>query len=394
MLTSSPTTTNKTEHEVSYGVRRKILYIVTKSNFGGAQRYVFDLATSLDREKFEPIVAFGYGGTDRAGELSRRLIDAGIETIVIPELERDMSLTRDWASLSRLIGMLRDEKPDVVHVNSSKAGGLGALAARIAGVPRIIFTVHGLPALEDRSRFQRLLIAGATWLTCLLSHHVIAISKEIRDTLRKQPLLSNKVSLIYNGLSIIDFVDQNEARASLTQIDASLPREGTLIGTIAELHPNKDLATSLQSIARVPDVHFAVIGDGEKREELQREAERLRISPRVHFLGFIPNAPRLLKAFDVFLLSSIKEGLPYVLLEAGAAGVPVIATDISGVREIITHETTGLLVPTRNAPAIAEAIAHLVQSPHRAQSFADTLRKTVAADFTLERMARETTLLY
>ena len=154
--------------------KKRILFIITKSNFGGAQRYVYDLATHLS-EAYDVAVAFGGTGVHYSSEgtLAKKLSDRGVRTIFVQSLGRDINLGGDFRAFFDLIKLFKKERPDVVHLNSSKAGGMGALAGQIAGIPRIIFTSHGLPYDEDRSVFARATILTATWITFLLCKKVI-----------------------------------------------------------------------------------------------------------------------------------------------------------------------------------------------------------------------------
>ncbi len=377
-------------------MRKKILFVVTKSNFGGAQRYVYDLATALPKEVFDVVVAGGPAPDGKPGRLMTRLKEHGIRTILIPELARDVSIARDWRALQALLKLCKAEKPDIIHLNSSKAGGLGTLAARYARVPRIIFTAHGLAFDEKRSALQRILIMLATWATVLFAHTTIAISHDSFERTRRMPFARRKVHLIWNGIVSPLFLSKTEARRELRSLDPDIPEKALWIGSIGELHPNKQYITAIDALASLEDtgVHLVIIGEGELHDELREYAKRMGVENRVHFLGFILDAARYLRAFDTFVLPSEKEGLPYVLLEAGLAYVPVVATNIAGVKDIILNEFTGLLVPPGNAVSLATALGRTVQDATLARSLSDELLKRIRQNFSLETMLRKTTALY
>ena len=157
---------------------KKVLFVITKSNWGGAQRYVYDLATNLPKDKFDiKVILGGTGDADApTGILAVNLMEKGIPRVWIKEFMRDISIAREWDVYKLLIEIFEKEKPDVIHLNSSKAGGIGALAARRLGIKKIIFTVHGWPFLEDRSIFSKGLIWFASWINVLLCDKVICIS--------------------------------------------------------------------------------------------------------------------------------------------------------------------------------------------------------------------------
>jgi len=191
--------------------RLKILYVITKGNWGGAQRYVFDLATSVPEEKFEPVVAFGEGEI-----LGKKLKKNGVRTIKVSSLKRDVNPLLDFKTFLELLNLFRTERPDIVHLNSSKVGGLGALAARLVGVPKIIFTGHGWAWNEDRSIFSKILMAKIYWLIIQLCHTTIAVSKNNARQIYRLPLISKKkIVIIPNGIDETTFEEKSVARSKI-----------------------------------------------------------------------------------------------------------------------------------------------------------------------------------
>ena len=189
--------------------RKKILFLITKSNWGGAQRYVFDIASNLDKERFEAVVALGGDGM-----LAQELKKHHVRVIHIENLVRDISLFRELRAITELWRIIRAERPDVLHINSSKAGGLGALIGRIAQVPSIIFTAHGWAFNEDRSPLSRCLIKILHACTVLLSHITVAVSETLKAQLNI-PFLQKKMIVIHNGRTITSLLGRNEARTIL-----------------------------------------------------------------------------------------------------------------------------------------------------------------------------------
>lgn len=302
---------------------RKILFVITKSNWGGAQRYVYDLATALSKEGSDVRVAFG-----QPGLLALKLKTAGIATHPISSLERDISLLADIKSFFELLHLFRAEKPDVVHLNSSKAAGLGALAARFALVPRIIFTAHGWPFTEKRNWVWRSFALLGSWVTALLSHTVIVVSKNDLRIGERMPFCSAKMHLIYNG------IDFHSTLGSAAVIRHSFPNGVHITGTIGELTRNKNQISLIEQAKNNPSMYVAIVGEGEDRLDLIKKIEEYGLKNRVKLFGFMP-ASEVLRGFDMFALPSLKEGLPYVLLEAKAAGLPIVATRVGGVGEIL-----------------------------------------------------------
>ena len=174
--------------------KKKVLYVITKGNWGGAQRYVFDLATGLPKDEFEVAVALGEPALSagKPGLLADKLKSASVMIYYISSLGRDVSFGKDTTSFFELYRLFKKEKPDIAHLNSSKAGGVGALAARLAGVHKIIFTAHGWPFWEQRNFLMRGAIWFFSWLTALLSHTVIVISDYDLRVARRMPFTSSK----------------------------------------------------------------------------------------------------------------------------------------------------------------------------------------------------------
>jgi hypothetical protein len=196
-------------------MRKKILFLITKSNWGGAQRYVFDLATTLDQDIYEPVVALGGNG-----ELLDKLSVAGIRTISLATLQRDISFTKELSFAKELWRTVRIEKPDVFHVNSSKAGGLGCFIGRVAGINRVIFTAHGWAFNEDRPLWQKFIIKKLHWWTVVLSHHTIAVSSAVAAQMN-WPFVQRKMTVIHPGRTITNFAGKLEARQTITHTTCS-----------------------------------------------------------------------------------------------------------------------------------------------------------------------------
>jgi len=374
--------------------KKKIFYIVTKSNFGGAQRYVYDLATSLPREEYETAVV--YGGEGLLGE---KLKKAGVRTITIPHLERDIKLGSELKTFWTLMTLFRKERPDIIHLNSSKIGGLGSLAGRVSGVPRIIFTAHGWYFKEDRPWFTRKITLFLSWLTAILSHNVIVVSD---DDKRYAPKIAvtKKIERIHNGLLAQNMLKRETARQKIRHYveDISLSRGAHWVGTISELHKNKGLTYAIEAVARTraigKNVLLFIVGDGEDRPLLDELIARKAVQDAVFILGYVNDAPTLLSAFDSFMLTSVKEGLPYALLEAGAAKLPTIGSAVGGIPEIITDMESGILTRPREAKEIADALCFLVDNAPRRQELGVALHAHVTTHFTKDRMLTETLALY
>jgi glycosyltransferase involved in cell wall biosynthesis len=324
--------------------------MVTKSNFGGAQRYVYDLATSLPRDDFDVTVAAGGNGI-----LFEKCAAKNIRTITIPHLERDIFFWKDIKSFFNMFSLLKKERPDIVHVNSSKMGGLGALAARVLRIKKVIFTVHGFAFNEDRNFFSRLVLKAISFITVFLSTNVIYVSKVDMDQTPRW-LLRGRAAHIPLGIISLPLLEKAAARAQLF-LKAGIPDRGQeLLFSIGELTKNKGYEYALEALQKyTSDYSYIVAGTGELKGKLEERIKATNLDSNISLLGFVPDAAQYLKAADVFLLPSIKEGLPYVLIEAGFAEVPVISTNVGGIKDFAGKDVSKLIHP-KNPSAILEAL--------------------------------------
>ena len=278
------------------GMKKKVLFLITKASWGGAQQYVYDLATKLPTEQFTVTVALGGDG-----ELREKLETAGVKVKSIAGLQRDLSILKELATLKHLTKIIKEEKPEIIHVNSSKAGGLGALAGRLNNIPKIIYTAHGWAFNEDRGFLARFLIGLFHYLTIILSHRTIAVS----EGMKKQmiwPGTAKKMVVIHPGRLVEGFKTKAKARANLnTRLpDTDIPEKAIWLGTIAELHPIKRLNIAIKAIAKLvkvyPNLYYIIIGEGEEREGLTKLIVEQNLTERVFLTGRIikaPNTPNL-----------------------------------------------------------------------------------------------------
>jgi glycosyltransferase involved in cell wall biosynthesis len=368
----------------------KVLYFITKANpWGGAQRYVYDLAKAARDGGFDVSVAYGV-----PGEMSQRLAGADIRLIEIAELGRDVALRDDVASFSRMRTLLIEERPDILHINSSKAGLIGGLAGRLTRVPRIIFTAHGWAFNETRPWWQKLIFRALHYATVALSHTTICVSEAVRRDIATMPFIAGKLVVIRNGVAPIDFKERLEARAHL----APELRTRFWFGMLGELHPTKGVFEAVEAFAALAkefsDAALVIMGEGHARAPLEKEIARVGLTDRVVLAGQIAEGSSYLRAFDIFLFPSRSEALGYALIEAGYAGLPVIATRVGGIPEIIPDSSYGLLVPKSDTPALAGAMRRLAQDANLRRSLAGALHDNVSGRFTAKRMTRDTLALY
>lgn len=363
----------------------KVLIAITKANWGGAQRYVFDVANEASSKGFEVVVAYGARGL-----MAEKLEEIAVRTIELPTLGRDVSPLKDLASFRQLLSQLKSERPDVLHLNSSKIGGVGALAGRIAGVPKIIFTAHGWAFNEGRPVWQKAIIALLHYFTIVLAHETLCNSEATRRDCAWMPFVQGKIRVIRLGVSPISFIEKAEAREFLSPENIN----AFWIGMVGELHATKGIYEAVEGFeavaAEYPDARLVIAGDGDARVELEKEIRNRKLDGKVVLLGHVVDAPKYLQAFDIFLFPSRTEALGMALLEAGLAGLPAVGTKVGGIPEIIEHRKTGLLIPSKNPKCIKEILIILMKDPALRRKLGEALKAKVQGEFSKEEMLEET----
>jgi glycosyltransferase involved in cell wall biosynthesis len=376
--------------------KKKLFICITKSNWGGAQRYVFDIATNTPRDQFDTTVLLGGNG-----DLKTKLEDASVKTILLKNSQRDIDTKKEFGLLFELIDIFKKEKPDIVHLNSSKMGFIGALAGRISGVKKIIFTAHGWAFNEDRNFISKISFRILHILTILLSHKTVAVSEITKKQIGK--IFDKKFVVIRNGIRDINFKEEDDAKKfileKIREINPNtknIPLTNyTWVGTISELHKTKGLNYVIEAISKIKNnIIFIIIGEGEKRKELEEQIIKLGLSNKVFLVGKVDNASTYLKAFDIFTLSSITEALPYVLLEAGYAGLPIVASNVGGIPEIIENDKTGLLIEPRHPEGIKTSIESLMKNTEKSSYLGKNMKDKILKNFTQKNMLERTFGLY
>jgi len=345
--------------------KQKILYVITQGEWAGAERYVFDLATNLGAD-FDVTVAIGEPNGHQ--DLQNKLDKIGrVHVIQLTHLVRRISPYHDILAIFELAQLYKKLQPDIAHLNSSKTGLIGSLARLfiIHYSLFIIYTVHGWVFNEPLPWLRKKLYFYLEKWAAKLKDGFIALSPfeaEQGKSLLKIP--SEKITTIPHGISQpIAPLSQTEARGELLKkTNLKISEKYIWIGAIANYYQTKGLDILIQALAKKKDsfqnVSCLLIGEGPERARLSKLISANRLDNLVYLVGTVAEASRYLPAFDLFVLPSRKEGYPYALLEAMAAGLPAVATAVGGIPSIIADKKNGLLVPPENVVALAEAIEH------------------------------------
>lgn len=357
-----------------------VIHIISDHDIGGAGRYLLTLVGSCDRTAWRIKVI-----CPPDGQLAAELRRLGVAIIPLPDSDRSFSVQ----SLRHLVSVLRRERPDIVHTHASLSG---RIAARLAGVPVVIMTRHtiGSEAVPGGARrFANRLIATR------FTDTIIAVSDATARVLVAQGVPRGMIRVIRNGTDIrptVPTVDPAALRAELGLAG------GPLIGVIARLSPEKGHEVLLKAwpavLAQHPDAQCLLVGAGVAEERLRAEVERLGLTGKVIFAGYRADVGAITSLLTALVLPSHSEALGLVLLEAMARGMPVVATRVGGVPEVVTSGRDGLLVPPADPSTMAEAINSLLGDPALARALGEAGRHTVSERFDAARNTAAVTELY
>jgi len=369
----------------------KIVEMIDSSFLGGGQINLLSLASSLDKSLFEVIVCSGEGGA-----LVEAVKNRGITHIPISIAKRFNRKT-----VAEIVNILSEHNVDVLHTHGGVAGFYGRWAARKNKIPVIVHTLHGIHYLHYRNFVLKFVYVLLEKWFSRFTDAVIYVCDSDKVLGKKYGLVPERKSVVIrNGVDILTF---KKPREKLTEeldwgeelgIDLSQP----IVGTVARLHRQKGIPYLLEAarllVQETPGIQFLIIGGGPWKDRLMEQKNRLGLETAVHFLGERKDIPQLLSLFDVVVLPSLWEGLPYSLLEAGAIGKPVVATDVDGVKEIITDGKTGILVPPKSPESLAEALRQLIENKDLANRLGAALREDIQKKHSLLPMIEGVQNLY
>jgi len=371
----------------------KVARVITRLNVGGPARHVTILSSRAGPEWNGVLLA---GETDaREGSLLEEARAAGSKVITVPGLKRPVRPAADLRAFWWLLGYFRRERPELVATHTAKAGALGRLAAYLAGVPVRVHTFHGHVLEGYFSGPRSWFYLFVERLLGRLTTHFVAISPEIAEDLNRMGIGRGRTTIVRLGLEL-DHLKQGQ-RGTL-RAELGLPASAPLVGIVGRLVPIKAHGLFLDAASLVgeqhPEAHFVIVGDGELWDELYAEVAWRQLEPRVHFTGWRHDLPEVYADLDVVVCCSRNEGTPVCLIEAGAAGKPVVGTSVGGVPDIISQGVNGFLVPSGDATALAGAVSGLLDDPDLAQALGEAGSRSAFEQHGAARMVSELRQLY
>jgi glycosyltransferase involved in cell wall biosynthesis len=373
--------------------RIRVTHILTRPELGGAQANTLHTVRHLDRRLFAPALI-----TSPQGPLAAEMADIpDAEVDFVPELVRDIRPLTDWEALSRIETLLRRSRPHIVHTHSTKAGLLGRWAARRAGIPTVIHSVHGFPFHDHMPAPRRALYKAIERHAGRMTDRFVCVARsDIRKGVEAGIFTEGEVELIRSGIPLAPFRDA-QGRGRALRAELEIPASAPLVGMVACLKPQKDPVAFVQMAARVltrvPGAWFLMVGDGELRAQVESARDALGIEPRFRMVGWRRDIPAVMDALNVVVLTSLHEGLPRVVPEAMASGCPVVATAVDGTPEAVREGETGYLVAPRDVDGLTSHVVALLQDPGRARTLGEAGRSRVA-EFDIDAMVRGQEQMY
>lgn len=353
---------------------RKVIHVITRLDYGGSAQNTMLTALGHDRAKFEPLVVAGYpgrwdaqGGQAATEENCRRLEKAAVRWMMLPSLTREVHPLKDAQTLCQLIRLFRHEQPALVHTHTSKAGVLGRLAAWFARVPVLVHTPHGHVFYGHFGPLRSWLFLQIERVLSVITDRLIALTEaERQDHLDRSVGKADRFSVVPSGIDRERF-GRAKVQGKQQQDWFGCPPEALVVGSVGWLTDVKGHIYLIEAVAKLkqdfPSLHLVIIGSGDRHDALLQQADLLGLRDAVHFLGYRDDVEPCLAGMDLFVLPSLNEGMGRALIEAMAAGLPVIASHVGGIPAVISHERTGLLVPPGDANALAVALRRLLDRP-------------------------------
>ncbi|MGN7471311.1 glycosyltransferase [Brevibacillus sp. SAFN-007a] len=368
----------------------RVLHVIGGGEFGGAEQHILNLVTTFPAEEVDVAVICFYDSL-----FAEKLRAAGIHVIALHQFGRfDIRLLQALRRTFLAFG------PAIIHTHGIKANFFSRLAALGMNVP-LLTTVHSSLRYDYTGALAYAIVSMMERSTRHWNRHYIAISGAIADVLREQGVKPSAISVIYNGMDLSPYrQDQlRESDRSRLRAEWNVPQDAFLFGTVARFVPVKGLPILLDAFhALVRDKRSApylvLIGDGSERPALEAKAEELGLSERVRFAGFRQDIPACLHAIDGFVHSSLYEGLGYTIIEAMASQVPVVASNVGGVKEFVYQERTGLVVEPNDPAALARAMERLWTSPQLRETMVQNALEKVESTFTIQQMTAQILSLY
>lgn len=375
----------------------KILNIITRLNIGGASIHVVEISQMFNDGIYSSTVLYGDVESNESDMLYLAK-EYDFPMINLPTMGRSINLLQDIMLIPKVYKLIRRLKPDIVHTHTAKAGLVGRIAARLAGVPVILHTFHGNNFRGYFGKLMSLISVNLERALAMISTRIIAISDQQRDELlRFRICKADKLKVIHLGFEFSKII-HDESHKGMFKAAFGIPAEGSLVGFVGRLTAIKNPFTFIDIARRVlknrDDVFFAFVGDGELSESLKAEVRSLGLQERIIFTGFIKDLRPLYADMDALLLSSLNEGTPVAIIEAMANKVPVLASRVGGVPNLIKDGISGKLYSYHDKEGFAEGLAEVLTDADLCQRITQQAWQDISERYSAQRLKSELELLF
>ena len=355
-----------------------ILFVITRADaIGGAQVHVKDLAIALQEDRHKVLILTG-----EQGIYNEDLRQAGVESIACEYLKKQINPVADGKSLRFILNIIDLFKPDLIAAHSSKTGILGRLASQITKVP-CVFTAHGWSFTTGIPEPNRTIYRWLEKSTAFLADKIICVSEYDRQIGLKAGMNPQRLLTIHNGMQ--DIAEELQANPSQTK--------PTKVAMVARFDRQKDHATLIEAFKDL-NAKLILVGDGPSLNQTRQRVQQLGISDRVSFLGFRQDVAEILAQVQIYVLISHWEGLPCTIIEAMRAGLPVVASDVGGVKEIVIDGQTGYVIPRSDVPTLRQKLKYLISNPQARISMGIMGRQKYESQLTFKHMYDRTLTTY
>jgi glycosyltransferase involved in cell wall biosynthesis len=373
----------------------RILRVFSRLNVGGPSLHVIHLAAGLEAHGFVTRLVVGRE-SEREGNLMDLALERHVDVLALSGLGREIRPFSDLRALVGLVRLARRFRPHVVHTHTAKAGVLGRVAARLARVPVLVHTYHGHVLREYFGRLTSAVFCGIERFLARGTDGLVTVSESVKaDLVAMRIAPAERIRVVRLGLELAPFT--GALPRGVLRADAGFPAEAPLVGMVGRLVPVKDVSTFLRAARLVhaarPDARFSLVGDGPDRAALEAEVASLGLTGAVRFHGWRRDLPAVYGDLDVVVNASRNEGTPVALIEALAAGRPVVATAVGGTPDVLEHGAHGALVPAQDERALADAIQAALETPPSAERVA-AARAHVLARYGVPRLLSDLAALY
>ncbi len=384
----------------------KIIHLITRLDKGGSAENTLLTVLGIDKKKYEVVLAKGPTYESRMSKEEHASVIAdlkeaqlqGVKIVNIPFLLRRINPVYDLLALFSLYILLIKERPTIVHTHTSKAGLLGTLAAKMAGIPILVHTPHGHVLWGYFGPLKTKIFIFLEKLTSRITDKIVALTnREKEDYLMFKIANEDRFTVIFSGIKLKKFNESLLGEKKSFKKELGIPETSSIVGTVARLVPVKGPESLIKAAkyitSKYPDTLFIFTGDGYLRQDLENKAFKMGIKENIIFLGWRDDAAKIISAYDVFVLPSLNEGMGRVLVEAMALGKPIVASNIGGIPDLVIHGKNGFLVPPKNPRELAKYIEILLEDEKKREKMG-LKGKEMSLHFSAKNMVEKIEELY